>query len=104
MRGFTLIETLITAAILVSGLVAVALLFSYTARTTLNNQKRTTATLLLYDKMEELKSSRITIGGSDEIDSFRRVWQVESTYPPKVTVVVYFGGRELIRAATMVLP
>ena len=104
MRGFTLIETLITTAILVSGLVAVALLFSYTARTTLNNQERTTATLLLYDKMEELKSSRITSGGSDDIDSFRRVWQVESTYPPKVTVIVYFGRKELIWATTMVSP
>jgi prepilin-type N-terminal cleavage/methylation domain-containing protein len=103
-RGFTLIETLITTAVLVSGLVAVAMLFSYTARTTLNNQERTTATLLLYDKMEELKSSKITSGGSDDIDSFRRVWQVESTYPLKVTVIVYFGQKELIWATTMVSP
>jgi prepilin-type N-terminal cleavage/methylation domain-containing protein len=103
-RGFTLIETLITTAILVSGLVAVALLFSYTARTTLNNEKRTTATFLLYDKMEELKSSKITRGGFDDIDSFRRVWQIESTYPRKVTVLVYFGQKELIWATTMVSP
>ena len=104
MRGFTLIETLITTAILVSGLVAVALLFSYTARTTLNNQERTTAALLLYDKMEELKFSSIISSGSDEVDSFRRVWQVEFTYPPKVTVIVYFGRKELIWATTMVSP
>ena len=103
MRGFTLIETLITTAVLVSGLVAVASLFSYTVRTTLNNQERTTATLLLVDKMEELKSSRITSGGSDDINTFKRVWQVESTSPPKVTVIVYSGRRELIRATTMVL-
>jgi prepilin-type N-terminal cleavage/methylation domain-containing protein len=58
-RGFTLIETLITTVILVSGLVAVAQLFSYTIATNTSNQQRTAATILLTEKIEHLKSAGI---------------------------------------------
>ena len=58
--GFTLIETLITTLVLVSGLVAIAAIFSYSASTSLNNQLRTAATALLYEKMEQFKSAPIS--------------------------------------------
>src|SRR5438128_1130658 len=57
MRGFTLLETLMTTGILAVGLVGVAAIFSYSARANLNTRHRTTATMLLYDKMEQFKST-----------------------------------------------
>jgi prepilin-type N-terminal cleavage/methylation domain-containing protein len=57
--GFTLIETLITTLILVSGLVAVAQLFSYTVAANISNQQRTAATILVTEKIEQLKSVSI---------------------------------------------
>jgi prepilin-type N-terminal cleavage/methylation domain-containing protein len=68
-RGFTLIETLITTAIMVSGLVAVATVFSYSVATNLTNQQRTAGTMLLYEKMEIFKATSLsnsmwTVGGN----------------------------------------
>ncbi len=59
-RGFTLIETLITTGILVTGLVAVASLFSWSAATNLMNQQRTASTSLVADKMEQFKAAGLT--------------------------------------------
>ena len=59
-HGFTLIETLITTVILVSGLVAVAQVFLYTAGANINNQQRTAATTLLVEKLEQFKSATLT--------------------------------------------
>ena len=58
--GFTLIETLIATLVLVSGLVAVAAIFLYSVDTGLRNQRRTAATALLYEKMEQFKSAPIS--------------------------------------------
>ena len=55
--GFTLIETLIATVVLVSGMVAVAGMFAYSAQTALNNQRRTSAAALLYEKMEQFRST-----------------------------------------------
>ncbi len=63
-RGSALIETLVAAVILVSGLTAVASIFSVTTSVNLRNQQRTTATLLLYDKMEQLRTTGSPAGGS----------------------------------------
>ncbi|MBI2150056.1 MAG: prepilin-type N-terminal cleavage/methylation domain-containing protein [Acidobacteria bacterium] len=60
MRGFTLIETLITTAILVTGLVAVAAVFSYSAGANVTTRQRTTAVALLSEKMEQFKSASLT--------------------------------------------
>jgi Tfp pilus assembly protein PilV len=73
--GFTLIETLITALVLVSGLVAAAQVFSYTVRTNINNQQRSIATTLLVEKLEEFKSADWTdpiwrVGGSLDPNSW----------------------------------
>jgi prepilin-type N-terminal cleavage/methylation domain-containing protein len=118
-RGFTLIETLITTLILVSGLVAVAQLFSYTIATNISNRQRTAATILVTEKIEQLKSVSvrnplwlvggglspqqpvvgfydyvsIAADGTPAIDSatapYIRVWQIAGTVPRSLTVIVY---------------
>jgi len=57
--GFTLIETLIATLVLVSGLVAVAAIFLYSVDTGLRNQRRTAATALLCEKMEQFRSAPV---------------------------------------------
>jgi type II secretory pathway pseudopilin PulG len=59
-RGFTLLETVFTTAILVTGLVAVAAVFTYSARANITSQQRTAATVLLYEKMEQFKSTSVS--------------------------------------------
>lgn len=118
-RGFTLTETLIAAAILVCGLVAVASVFSFAVQANLNNRRLILATTLLYDKMEQFKSVPLTDpiwngDGSDEAGqdrAYRRVWRVTMTIPRSVTVIVYGPGSppapretELIRATTLASP
>ncbi len=55
--GFTLIETMITTVVLVSGLVGVASLFSYSIAANFNSQQRTVAGLLLRDKVEQFRAA-----------------------------------------------
>ncbi len=56
-RGLTLIETLFTTAILVTGLVAVVSVFAFSTNANLQNRQRTAANTVLYDKMEQLRST-----------------------------------------------
>lgn len=117
--GFTLLETLITTTILVFGLAAMALMFSYTARTNISTRERTTATLLLYEKLEEFRSTSLAdsiwIPGSyvdfPAVDNTRfiRQWQITDTTPRGITMMVFAANAgltghrmELIRAATLV--
>ena len=53
-HGFTLIETLITTLVLVTGLTALAAAFSYAVQTRQRITQSTTAIWLLYRKMGEL--------------------------------------------------
>ena len=117
--GFTLIETMIAAGILVIGLVAVAYIFSYSIRTNMMTEQQTAATLLLTNKMEELKGasfSTLTAGGGLNPSSpttsywdyvsisssgvivsdtsttnapYLRLWQVAGTNTKVLSVVVY---------------
>ena len=106
-RGFTLIEALVTASIVACGLVAVAAIFSFAIRTNIANRQNAVAVSLLYDKMEELKSTSITADGSDEVvrdEGYVRVWRISSTVPRTVTVIVYAHQTELIRATTLTSP
>jgi type II secretory pathway pseudopilin PulG len=119
-RGFTLTETLVASGILVGGLVAVASVFSYAVQTTIHNRRMVAATALLYDKMEEFRSTSLAdpiweqSSGSDEAGSdggYTRVWQVGMTVPRSVTVIVYgpinpmtHRRAELIRATTLAAP
>jgi Tfp pilus assembly protein PilV len=115
-KGFTLIETLITTLVLVTGLAAVAGLFSYAAQTNAQNRQRTAATALLNSKMEEIRSERALTTGqftehvSIEPDGsvYRRISIVEPGTPQRVTVILYArqsnrGGayQELARATVL---
>jgi prepilin-type N-terminal cleavage/methylation domain-containing protein len=119
-RGFTLIEVLIAAGILVCGLVGVAAIFSYAIRANSNNRQMAIATTLAYDKMEELRAN--AFGGIIPATSvteamivagqrFTRSWQVDSNVPRTVTVIVYANTdsvrrrkTELIRLTTLISP
>jgi len=118
-RGFTLIETPITTAVLVFGLAALALIFSYTVRVNLNTQQRTTAALLLNEKLEELRAAPLTdsaLTPGEYVDyptiagsPYLRQWVISDTTPRSISIVVSAAragltGRpmELIRAATFV--
>lgn len=125
-RGFTLIETLITTLVLVTGLAAVAGLFSYGAQANSQNRQRTAAATLLYSKMEELRNARVlvqgqyaeylsiqsdgkVIGVASNSGPYLRVSTVENGVPQRVTVIVYArqsnrgnSYRELARATTLV--
>jgi Tfp pilus assembly protein PilV len=113
-RGFTLLETLITTAVLVFGLSALALMFTYTARVNMETRQRTTAAFLLNDKLEEFKFAPLT----DEIwrpgsyvdypivadTSYVREWEITDTIPRNVTLSVLRPKTrtELVRAAIAV--
>ena len=117
-RGFSFVETLITSVVLLMGLVAVATMFSYSIGAHYMTRQRTTGITLLYEKMEEFRSSHLddalwnTIDGFDYVTldgaGYRRVWHVSLSSPRSVTIIVYversgLTGRrtELIRATAM---
>ncbi len=118
-RGFTLIETMVATSILLTGLVAVAYLFTYSIQTNMTTKQQTSATLLLTNKMEILRETPflgLTNGGSVNIAApvthywdyvtlstsgaitsdtgsthapYRRLWQVSGTRTKFLSVVVY---------------
>jgi Tfp pilus assembly protein PilV len=120
-RGFTLIEVAITAGILLCGLVAVAYVFSFAVRTNGTNRQMAVATTLLYDKMEEFRSTPFTHAvwlnatGSETLviagERYTRAWKIKPGTPRTVTVIIYIQNQaltrrqsELIRATTLVSP
>ena len=120
-RGFTLIEVLIAAGILVCGLVGVTSVFSFVIRTNNANRQMAVASSLLSDKMEEFRSTAFTDAiwtkttGSEILvvgsERYTRVWQVGSGVPRTVTVIVYVQNHaltrrsiEVIRATTLFSP
>ena len=113
-RGFTLIETLVTAAIIACGLVAVASIFSFAIRANISNRQMSMATALLYDKMEELKWATQPADGSDILTqgaTYLRVWRVSTNVPRTITVIVSVLSNplthqetELIQATTLTSP
>jgi Tfp pilus assembly protein PilV len=113
-RGFTLIEALVTTAIVTCGLVAVASIFSFAVRANISNRQMSVATALLYDKMEELKWAKPPMDGSDTLTqgaTYIRVWRVSATVPRSITVIVSAQSNplthrqtELIQATTLISP
>lgn len=113
-RGFTLIEALVTAAIVACGLVAVAAIFSFAVRANMGNRQMSVATALLYDKMEELKWAAQPPDGSDTLTvdgTYIRAWRVSATVPRTITVIVSVRSNpwthqetELIQATTLTSP
>lgn len=102
-RGFTLIEALITAAIVACGLVAIASIFSFAIRANISNRQMAVATALAYDKMEELKWAEPGAGGTDQVtldDRYIRIWQILPGDPEVVTITVYAASNPLTRRQT----
>ena len=106
---------MITSAVVACGLVAVASMFSLAVRTDMNNREAAVAATLLYDKMEQFRSTPLDdplwADGTDEVTydtTYVRAWQVSGGAVRTVTIAIYaensFTGRqsELIRAATLV--
>ena len=117
--GFTLTETLVATAILVSGLLAIANLFAFSIRTNKMTEQQTSATLLVSNKMEQLRGasfSTLTAGGGLDPSSlmpsywdyvsittsgailsdttttgapYLRLWQIAGAETKAVSVVVY---------------
>jgi len=134
-RGYALIETLLATILLVSGIIHLATLFSFSEGIRFRNRQRTAAVLLVYNKMEELKQSVPQFGGGldsvhpvpgyfDSIDidldgtvtvshstsqgGYLRMWQVQPSETPLVTIVVYarIGSShslELARASALLV-
>jgi prepilin-type N-terminal cleavage/methylation domain-containing protein len=67
-RGFTLLEVIVSMAILSIGLVAVLEAYSAAARVSLQDEFITTATFLAAGKMEEVLKEPYITTGSDEGD------------------------------------
>jgi Tfp pilus assembly protein PilV len=68
-RGFTLVESLAAAGLLVVGLVAVAMIFPYAITTNASSRQTTTASMIVAQKMEVLRTipltdARLNVGGS----------------------------------------
>src|SRR4051812_18315971 len=109
-RGFTLIETLIASFILAAGLTAIASLFVGTLKTGILNRRKTEATIVLTQKMEELKASRPPNGEyTDSImlsdgTAVSRQWQVAGTGPRSITVRISAADNrtELLHATTTI--
>jgi Tfp pilus assembly protein PilV len=116
-QGFTVIEVLIAAAVVTCGLVAVASMFSFAVRANVSNRQMAIATALLYDKMEQFKSTPLdnplwnNPDGFDYVTretTYVRVWQVSAAIPRTVTITVYAENAmtrrntELIRATAVV--
>jgi prepilin-type N-terminal cleavage/methylation domain-containing protein len=102
-RGFTLIETLVTAAIVACGLVGAASIFSFAIRANVSNRQMSAATALLYDKMEELKWATAPADGADVVaqdGTYIRVWHVSATIPRSITVIVSVQSNPLIHQQT----
>ena len=96
-RGFTLLETLISTGVLVFGLSALALMFTYTARVNIETRQRTTAAFLLNDKLEEFKSAPLTNAiwrPGSYVDypvadtSYVRTWEISNTIPRNLTLSI----------------
>jgi|SRR6185295_6905683 len=127
-HGYALLETLLASIILATGLVSLASLFSVTTGVNIRNRQRTTATLLVSDKMEELQSTTSPAGGSldsmhpatgymeyvsiagdgtilidnaNTLAPFLRLWEVEATDSQTVTVAVFgrIGGTASVELA-----
>jgi prepilin-type N-terminal cleavage/methylation domain-containing protein len=125
-RGFTLIEALITTLILVSGLAAVAGVFSYSSVRSSQVLQQTAATALVSARMEDLIAAEELLSGryseylalmpdgnaaisEPEVASYRRTWEITSGVPHRITVIVYGKAagrrglfRELARATTQI--
>src|SRR5206468_1229391 len=106
---------MITTGILVFGLSALALMFTYTARVNIETRQRSTAAFLLNDKLEELKSAPLTDAiwrPGSYVDypiadtSYVRAWVITGTIPRNVTLSISTmrSNTKLLQAAIAASP
>ena len=78
--GFSLVEALIATTVLAVGVASLAQLFMLAAGSNLAATRRTHATLLASQKLEELRSldwgTELRDGTSDSVGEYRRRWSV----------------------------
>jgi Tfp pilus assembly protein PilV len=106
--GFSLIEVLVAAGLLIGSLAALAFVFVFAARANTDAQHATYATVLAMQKMEELRAASMPIHVVDAVDYadvrgtvlidqsdppravYERRWTVEplSTAPDALVIVV----------------
>jgi len=105
----------ITSAVVACGLAAVASMFALAVRADIANRQAAVAAALLYDKMEQFRSTPLNdplwADGADDITydaKYMRVWQVLGGPLRTVTITIYAENAsnrkqsELIRATTLV--
>ena len=83
--GFSLIEALVAASVLIAGVAALVQLLMLAIETTHAAGDATRAAILAAQKAEELRSLRWSAlaGGEEQIDAFVRRWSIEA-WPPDV--------------------
>ena len=67
-RGFTLLEVIVSLVVLTAGLVTIMEAFTVGLKASAAAERRTVATMLLQDKMEEIKKESQLAVGSDQGD------------------------------------
>ena len=106
---------MITSAVVACGLVGVASMFSLAVRAEIANRQASVAAALLYDKMEQFRSTPLNdplwADGADDVTydtKYVRVWQVSGGAVRSVTIAIYAENpltrrqTELIRATTLI--
>ncbi len=102
--GFTLIELLIAAMIITGGMVTMASFLGSLVSKNSSNERKTMATVMVQQKIEDLRSDALRIDltaandGTDTITTdagpFTRTWTINAASNPNViTVVVDWVGR-----------
>ena len=103
--GFTLIEVIIAALIIVFGMLAMGTFLGSQVNKNSKNERKTYATILAQGKIEELRNTALVTGVSSADDSndtittragpFTRTWTVDDVTHPlldQITVVVDWAG------------
>jgi len=104
--GFTLIEVLIAAVIIVFGLLAIATFLGNLVGKNTANERKTIATVLAEEKIEDLRNDALKIdltaadNGNDTITTdagpFTRTWTIVEDFASlsdQITVLVDWEGR-----------
>jgi len=84
-RGFSLIEVLVAAGLVIGSLAALAFLFVFATRANTDAQHATYATVLAMQKMEELRAASIPIQVADAVDyaDVRGTVLIDQSDPPQ---------------------
>lgn len=111
--GFTLIEVLIAAVIIVFGMLAMGTFLASLISNNSTNERKTMATVLAQDKIEDLRSEALkndltaADDSSDTVNTaagpFARTWTIDdSSNPNQITVLVDWDGGTGISQVTLV--